>query len=133
MLPPDLLSLLRTVSTWVGGGAPGTDSHCVGEVLVENGIEVLGCGWKRTFLDVQRYNGRVRRDLGGLVAKSCLSLATPWTVACQAPGSMGFSRQEYWLSFPSPGDLPNAEIKPGSPALQAHCLLTELSGILGVI
>ena len=33
---------------------------------------------------------------GGLVAKSCLTLATPWTVACQAPLSMGFSRQEYW-------------------------------------
>ena len=43
---------------------------------------------------------------------SCLVLsdsATPWTVACQAPLSMGFSRQEYWsgLPFPSPGDLPN--------------------------
>ena len=42
---------------------------------------------------------------GGLVAKSCLTLATPWTVAHQAPLSMGFSRQEYWsgLPFPSPG------------------------------
>ena len=39
---------------------------------------------------------------------------TPWTVACQAPLSMGFSRQEYWsgLPFPSPGDLPNSEIEP---------------------
>ena len=47
--------------------------------------------------------------------------ATPWTVAQQAPPSMGFSRQEYWsgLPFPSPGDLPNSGIKPGSPALQA--------------
>ena len=45
--------------------------------------------------------------------------ATPWAVACQAPLSMGFSRQEYWsgLSFPSPGDLPNPGIKPGCPAL----------------
>ena len=44
--------------------------------------------------------------VGGLVAKSCLTLATPWTVACQAPLSMGFSRQEYWsgLPFPSPGE-----------------------------
>ena len=42
---------------------------------------------------------------GGLVAKSCPTLATPWTVACQAPLFMGFSRQEYWngLPFPSPG------------------------------
>ena len=45
--------------------------------------------------------------------------ATPWTVAYQAPWSMGFSRQGYWsgLPFPSPGDLPNPGIKPGSPAL----------------
>ena len=44
--------------------------------------------------------------LGGFVAKSCPTLATPWTVACQAPPSMGFSRQEYWsgLLFPSPGE-----------------------------
>ena len=33
---------------------------------------------------------------GGLVAKSCPTLATPWTVACEAPPSIGFSRQEYW-------------------------------------
>ena len=65
---------------------------------------------------------------GGLVAKSCPTLATMWTVACQAPLSMGFSRQEYWsgLPFPSPGDLPKPGIKPGSPALQADSLLTKL-------
>ena len=45
---------------------------------------------------------------------------TPWTVAPQAPLSMGVSRQEYWsrLPFPSPGDLPNPGIDPVSPALQ---------------
>ena len=44
---------------------------------------------------------------------------TPWTVACRAPPSMGFSRQEYrsGLPFPSPGDLPNPGIEPGSAAL----------------
>ena len=44
---------------------------------------------------------------------------TPWTVTCQAPLSMEFSRQEYCsgLPFPIPGDLPNPGIKPGSPAL----------------
>ena len=44
---------------------------------------------------------------------------TPWTVAYQAPLSVGFSRQEYWtgLPFPSPGELPNPGIEPGSPAL----------------
>ena len=47
--------------------------------------------------------------------------ATPWTVACQPPPSMGFSGQEYWseLPFPSPGDLPNPGIEPMSPELQA--------------
>ena len=50
--------------------------------------------------------------------------ATPWTVAHQAPLSMGFSRQEYWsgLPFPSAGDLPDPGIKPRSPALQAGAL-----------
>ena len=59
---------------------------------------------------------------------SCVWLfATPWTVAHQAPQSMEFSRQEYWsgLPFPSPGDLPNPGIEPGSPALQADTLLSE--------
>ena len=48
--------------------------------------------------------------------------ATPWTVAYQAPPSMGFSRQEYWsgLPFPSPRDLPDPGIEPRSPTLQAE-------------
>ena len=64
---------------------------------------------------------------GGLVAKSCPTLATPWTVACQAPLSMRFSRQEYWsgLPFPSPGGLPDPGIEPRSPALQQ--ILSQLS------
>ena len=67
---------------------------------------------------------------GTKVAKCCLNLATLRSVACQAPLSMGFSRQEYWngLPFPSPGDLPNQVMKPGSPALQAGSLPTELQG-----
>ena len=65
---------------------------------------------------------------GSLVTKSCPTLATPWTVACQAPMSMGFSRQEYWsgLSFPSPGDLPDPELEHRSPSLQTGFLPTEL-------
>ena len=52
-------------------------------------------------------------DGGGLVAKSCPTLVTPWAVARQAPLSMGFSRQEYWsgLPFPTPGDLPDTKKK----------------------
>ena len=55
---------------------------------------------------------------------------TPWTVACLAPLTMGFSRQGYWngLPFPSPEDLPNPGIQPRSPALQADSSLTELPG-----
>ena len=55
-------------------------------------------------------------------------------VARQAPLSMGFSRQEHWsgLPFPSPGDLPDPGIKPGSPALQADSLPTELRGKPGL-
>ena len=51
------------------------------------------------------------------VIKSCLTLL--WTVGHQAPASMGFPSQEYWsgLPFPSPGDIPNPGIKPGSLAL----------------
>ena len=50
---------------------------------------------------------------------TCVQLfVTPWTVAHQAPLSVGFPRQEYWsgLPFPSPGDLPNPGIEPRSPA-----------------
>ena len=57
---------------------------------------------------------------------------TPWTVAYQAPPSMGFSRQEYWsgLPFPSPEDLPDPGIEPESPTLQADALPSEPPGKL---
>ena len=66
--------------------------------------------------------------VGSLVAKSCPTLVTPLTVACQAPLSIRFSRQEHWsgLPFPSPGDLPDPGVKPGCPALQADSFPTEL-------
>ena len=65
-----------------------------------------------------------------LVAKSCWTLATSWTVAFQAPLSMGFSRQEFWsgLPFPSPGDLLDPGIEPRSLALQVDALPPELWG-----
>ena len=56
---------------------------------------------------------------------SCVQLfVTVWTVACQAPLSMGFSRQEYWSGLLSPplGDLPNLRTESVSPALQADSL-----------
>ena len=61
--------------------------------------------------------------------------ATPWTVAHQAPPSMGFSRQEYWsgVPFPSLGALPDPGIEPGSPASQADALTSEPPGKPGYI
>ena len=67
---------------------------------------------------------------GGLVAKLCPTLTTPWTVAHQAPLFMGFPRQKYWseLPFLSPRDLPDPRIEPKSPALQVDSLSTEPLG-----
>ena len=59
-----------------------------------------------------------------------LLFVTLWTVARQAPLSMGFSRQEYWngLPFPPPGDLPDPRIEPMTPTLQASSFLSEPAG-----
>ena len=72
-------------------------------------------------------HGHLNVIVGGLVTKSCLTLMTPWTLARQAPLSMGFSRPEYWsrLPFPSPGDLSYPGIELRSPALQADTLTFE--------
>ena len=75
--------------------------------------------------------------------QSCLTLVTLWTVACQAPLSLGFSRQEYWSGLPCPpaGDLPDPGIKPASPmspavaggfftsraAWEAHAYMTQIN------
>ena len=65
------------------------------------------------------------------VCQSVMSVfVTSWAVACQAPLSMEFSRQQYWsgLPFPSLGDLPDLGIEPRSPALQADSLPSEPPG-----
>ena len=66
---------------------------------------------------------------GGLVAQSWPTLARP----CQAPLSIGFSKQENWngLPFPSPGNLPDPGIEPGSPALRADSLLRWILKTIG--
>ena len=73
--------------------------------------------------------GRERKVKVKLLSRVQL-FETPWTVAHQAPPSMGFSRQEYWsgLLFPSPGDLPDPGIEPRSPTLQADTLTSEPPG-----
>ena len=67
---------------------------------------------------------------GGLAAKPCPTLVTPWTVARQAPLFIGFSRQEYWsgLPFPSAGDLPDPGIKSISLTLAGGFFTTAPSG-----
>ena len=68
-----------------------------------------------------------KESLKVLVPQSCLTLCDTMDYSHQAPLSMGFSRQEYWsgLPFPSPEDLPNPGVEPGSPALQADSLLSK--------
>ena len=63
------------------------------------------------------------------------SFETPWTVACQAPLSMGFPKQEHWngLPFPLPGDLPDPGIEFMSPALAGRFFATEPPGKPGVM
>ena len=58
------------------------------------------------------------------------SFTTTWTIARQAPLSTGFIRQEYYnrLPFPSPGDLPDPRIEPGSPILQSGSAPSEPPG-----
>ena len=77
---------------------------------------------------------RLSGQISGVCVLSCFShvqlFGTLWTVAYQAPLSMGFFRQGYWsgLSFPSPGDLPDPRIEPASPvspALLADSLPAE--------
>ena len=73
--------------------------------------------------EIKRHLLLERKAVTNLVKMKSLSrvrlFVTPWTVAYQAPPSMGFSRQEYWsgLPFPSPGHLPDPGIEPGSPTL----------------
>ena len=69
----------------------------------------------------------VKRKVEELVAQLCLTLCNSMDCSLPAPLSQGLSRQEHWSGqpFPSPGDLPDPGIKPGSPALQADSSLSE--------
>ena len=72
-----------------------------------------------------------KKNIFGSESVSCSVLSDSWTVASQIPLSMGFSKQEYWsgLPFPSPGNLPDPEIKPNCPELQADYLSSEPLGM----
>ena len=98
------------------------------------GILVFGISIYCNFgLESRRYGHHSLKFTMSLKVKSLSRVqlfATPWTVAYQAPPSMGFSRQECWsgLPFPSPGNLPDPGIEPGSPILQADALPSEPPG-----
>ena len=91
---------------------------------LENPMESHGVARSRTLLSDLHFTS---------VAKSCSALRLfefPWTVACQAPLSMGFFRQEYWrgLPFPSPGHLPSPGVEPRLLRWLACCLLLSHHG-----
>ena len=93
--------------------------------------DAKACSWdecKHVFIDCFEHYGHKRHTC--YVASVVSDSVTPWTVAHQAPLSMGFSRQEYWnrLSWPPSGHFPNPGIKPRSPALQADSLPSEPPG-----
>ena len=91
--------------------------------------------WPHRDTDTENGDNRILKVEENLCVYVCISrfshvpfFATPWTVACQAPLSMRFPRQEYWsgLPFSSPGDLPDPGIEPSSHAMQADSLPSEL-------
>ena len=101
-------------------------------VLTESewGREGMGVGAKDRYFELFLLNIYI---LYACVLSRVRLFATPWTVTRQAPLPMGFSRQEYWngLPFPSPGDLPDPGIDPGSaatPAWRAGSFPTEPRG-----
>ena len=133
-----------TPTTWGGGRrlravcevvtrVLSTDRGPLGEWAGEcwgSHLPEAACGWAPAL-----GKGKLAQ-LGGREKVKVKSLSrvqlfgVPWTVAHQAPLSMGLRRHEYWsgLPFPSPGDHPNPGIKPGSPALQADALRLSYQG-----
>ena len=100
--------------------------------------QLIGRCWRKAGhrggckLEVRIHTGRSGQKVK-VKSLSCVRLfVTPRTVACQEFPSMGLSRQEYWkeLPFPSPEDLPDPGLEPGSPALQGDSLPSELPGKL---
>ena len=111
------------------------------DILEARDFELCAKGKRLKLLSQIHRKSLVKRNKNSIHKRiSCFSLiqllshvrlfARLWTIAPQAPLSMGFSRQEYWSGWPfsSPGDLPHPGIEPRSPALQADSLLTELQG-----
>ena len=131
LLPPNQSVLHRVLTPWDWSHWPSVNSVFTprqaqwGWEAALNGAEVTApqhpCSQGRAGRPFRGWLHEVKPSFS-LVAVhflNCVQLfVTPWTVACQAPLSMGFSRQEYWNGYPlpSPGDLPDPGFEPLSPA-----------------
>ena len=93
------------------------ESRLLGEISITSDMQMTPPLWQKVKVKVKSLS-------------PVQLFSTPWTVAYQAPPSMGFYSQECWsgLPFPSPGDLSNPGIEPNSPALGADTLTSEPSG-----
>ena len=93
-------------------------------------VNIKNCIALWTFMRLYIYDQGTFKYCCCSVANLCLTLCVPWTIACQAPLSMEFHRQEYWsgLPFPSPKDCPNPEIEHVSPSLAGRFFTTVPPG-----
>ena len=116
--------VLQFMGSWRVGHDWTTELNWTELIAVFYTSDNFWCMWAIKFTSIYFFllNCQVKVKVKSL--SHAQLFATAWTVACQAPLSMGFSRKEYWsgLPFPSPGDLPNPGIEPRSPALQADAL-----------
>ena len=132
---------LGCVDTWAlvwsqgWGLQSGIKADCRGHTSVCNDVRPQEF---RTLCHIVKTDNKVSEMASNmwlvcLVTKSYLTLLrSPWTIACQAPLSMGFLRQEYWrgLPFPTAGDLPDQRMEPMSPAWQVDSLPLSYQGRL---
>ena len=92
-------------------------------------IKWAGVKWDEAYFIYSLHSSPfIQLIIACLCSVSSDSFVNPWTVAGQAPLSVGFSRQEYWSGSPSPGDLPNPGIEPMSLALHTDSLLLSYQG-----
>ena len=132
--PMFIAALFTIAKTWKESKCPSTDKWIKKIQYIYNGIVLIHTKrneikpFSETWINLEII------ILSELSQSSKLSLVwlfvIPWTVAYQAPLSIGFSRQEYWsgLQFLSTGDLPDPGIRPGSPSLQEESLPSEPPG-----
>ena len=118
--------ICKSVTTYqVKSLAIAKENPCITKVVISKS---LLCADQRPFMNQEpskQYGWSFRSIFWGIHAQSLSHVwlyETPWTVACQAPLFMGFSRQAYWsgLPCPPPGDLPDPGIEPVSPALASR-------------